>query len=306
LCRNGFGVVRGDSLIDRRFDKAGADSILVVTPFYAAPPQRGAVSYFGKLGARTRKPFLIYHIPGRAGFALTVDTLEAIKDQVPHFAGLKNTDTDFGFVTGALARLGRGFRIFAGLELPTLPMLGIGGCGMMITASNVAPHLVAQLYETFVKREIDGAIALNLRLYPLFRGVGLESSPIPVSTCSSDWASSRRMNIAVHWFRLLLTSRNNSTKFWPTSVWSDGLRARARPSPKGDDTFDSPVALGQPTRRSYLNGSAFSPKLLCRKIRALAHRFELLPHDCGMNFSLVKRLRGEPAVRASHDILAPD
>ena len=107
------------SLIDR-FDKAGADSILVVTPFYAAPPQRGAVAYFGKLGARTKRPFLIYHIPGRAGFALTVDTLEAIKDQVPHFAGLKNTDTDVGFATGALARLGRGFRIFAGLELPTL------------------------------------------------------------------------------------------------------------------------------------------------------------------------------------------
>ena len=113
------------SLIDRS-DKVGADSILVVTPLYAAPPQRGAVSYFGKLGARTRRPFLIYHIPGRAGFALTVDTLEAIKDQVPHFVGLKNTDTDVGFVTGALPRLGRGFRIFAGLELPTLPMLGIG------------------------------------------------------------------------------------------------------------------------------------------------------------------------------------
>jgi dihydrodipicolinate synthase/N-acetylneuraminate lyase len=59
-------------------------------------------------------------------------------------------------------------------------MLGIGGCGMMITASNVAPHLVAQFYETFAKRDIDGAIALNLKLYPLFRGVALESSPIPV------------------------------------------------------------------------------------------------------------------------------
>lgn len=167
------------SLIDR-FEKAGADSILVVTPFYAAPPQRGAISYFARLGARTRRPFLIYHIPGRAGFALTVDTLQAIKDQVSHFAGLKNTDVDVGFVTGALARLGRDFRIFAGLELPTLPMLGIGGCGMMITASNVAPHLVAQLYEMFAKRDIDGAIALNLKLYPLFRGVALESSPIPV------------------------------------------------------------------------------------------------------------------------------
>ena len=160
--------------------EARADAILVVTPFYSAPPQRGAVSYFAKLGVRTRRPFLIYHIPGRAGFTLAVDTLAAIKDEVPHFAGLKNTDTDVGFVTGALARLGRDFRIFAGLELPTLPMLGIGGCGMMITASNVAPHLVSQLYETFAKGDIDGAIALNLKLYPLFRGVALESSPIPV------------------------------------------------------------------------------------------------------------------------------
>src|SRR6516165_2729065 len=134
------------TLIDR-FDKAGADSILVVTPFYAAPPQRGAVSYFGKLGSRTERPFLIYHIPGRTGFALTIDTLEAIKEEVPHFAGLKNTDTDVGFVTGALRRLGSDCRIFAGLELPTVPMLSVGSCGMMITASNVAPRLVAQLYE---------------------------------------------------------------------------------------------------------------------------------------------------------------
>jgi 4-hydroxy-tetrahydrodipicolinate synthase len=167
------------SLIDR-FDKVGADSILVVTPIYSTPPQRGAVSYFANLGARTKRPFLIYHIPARAGFTLTVDTLAAIKDRVPHFSGLKNTDTDIGFVTGAFARLGRGFRIFAGLELPTLPMLGIGGCGMMITASNVAPGMVSQMYETFAKGDVDGAIALNLKLYPLFRGVALESSPIPV------------------------------------------------------------------------------------------------------------------------------
>jgi 4-hydroxy-tetrahydrodipicolinate synthase len=167
------------ALIDQ-FDQAGADSILVVTPFYSAPPQRGAISYFTKLAGRTKRPFLIYHIPARTGFTLTIDTLAAIKDRVPHFAGLKNTDTDVGLVTGALARLGRDFRIFAGLELPTLPMLGIGGCGMMITASNVAPRMVSQLYEAFDKKDTDGAIAMNLKLYPLFRGVTLETSPIPV------------------------------------------------------------------------------------------------------------------------------
>ena len=79
----------------------------MVTPFYSAPPQRGAVSYFASLGARTNKPFLIYHIPARAGFTLTVDTLAALKDDVPHFCGLKNTDTDVGLVTGAF-RAGSG------------------------------------------------------------------------------------------------------------------------------------------------------------------------------------------------------
>jgi 4-hydroxy-tetrahydrodipicolinate synthase len=141
---------KNSALVDR-FDKAGADSILVVTPYYASPPQRGFVSYFAKLGTRTNKPFLIHHIPARAGFTLTVDTLAAIKDKAPNFRGLKNTDSDVGLVTGACARLGRDFRIFAGLELPTLPMLSIGGCGMMITASNVAPRMVPQLYDTLPK-----------------------------------------------------------------------------------------------------------------------------------------------------------
>ena len=166
------------SLVDR-FDKAGADSILVVTPFYSAPPQRGAISYFANLGARTKRPLLIYHIPARAAFTLTVDTLAAIKDRVPHFSGLKNTDTDVGFVTGAFARLGRDLRIFAGWSFQLCRCSAIGGCGMMITASNVAPGMVSQLYDTFAKGDLDAAIALNLKLYPLFRGVALESQPDP-------------------------------------------------------------------------------------------------------------------------------
>lgn len=163
-----------------RFQAAGPDSVLVVTPYYAAPPQRGMISFFAEAGARTDKPLLIYHIPNRAGVTLTVDTLEAIKEKVPHFAGLKNTDTDIALVAGALARLGRDFRIFAGLEFPTLPMLSVGGCGMMITASNVAPRLVAELYELFSRGDVEGAISRNLKLYPLFRAVSFETSPIPV------------------------------------------------------------------------------------------------------------------------------
>lgn len=163
-----------------RFEKAGTDSIVVVTPYYAAPPQRGLVSFFAEVGARTEKPLLVYHIPGRAGVSLTVDTIEAIKQKVPNFVGMKNTDTDVGLVTGILARLGPDFRIFAGLEHPTLPILAVGGAGSMITASNVAPRMVAELCELSAKGDFEAARALNIRLYPLFRAVALETSPIPV------------------------------------------------------------------------------------------------------------------------------
>ena len=163
-----------------RFEKAGADSIVVVTPYYSAPPQRGMVSYFARIGERTQRPLLVYHIPGRAGVSLTVDTVVAIKEKVPHFVGMKNTDADISLVTGILARLGRDFRIFAGLEHPTLPTLAVGGAGMMITASNVAPKLVANLYDQFAAGRIAQAQETNFRLYPLFRAVAFEASPIPV------------------------------------------------------------------------------------------------------------------------------
>lgn len=167
------------ALVDR-YDRLDVNSILVVTPYYSAPPQRGVVSYFAKVGEHTKKPLLAYHIPGRAAFRFSVDTLVAIKDKVPNFVGLKNTDSDVDLVTAAFGRLGRDFRIFAGADMPTLPMLAIGCCGMMITASNVAPRLVANLYETFAKGDINGACNQNIALYPLLKGVGLESSPIPV------------------------------------------------------------------------------------------------------------------------------
>lgn len=168
------------ALLVERFDKIDVDSIVIVTPFYSAPPQRGVLEYFTKLGARTEKPLLAYHIPGRAAFRLEIDTLAAIKERVPHFVGLKNTDADMEFVTGAIAKLGRDFRIFAGSELPALPTLAVGGSGLMITASNVAPKLVAQLYDAIAARDIARATEVNLKLYPLFRGVAFESSPIPI------------------------------------------------------------------------------------------------------------------------------
>src|ERR1700682_3091450 len=83
-------------------EKAGADAVVSVTPYYARPPQRGLVAFFTDLAGRTELPFLIYHIPGRAAVSVTAETFEAIAQRCPNFVGLKKTATNLGWVCAPL------------------------------------------------------------------------------------------------------------------------------------------------------------------------------------------------------------
>jgi 4-hydroxy-tetrahydrodipicolinate synthase len=164
--------------LTERFQKLGVETIFVVTPYYCAPPQRALVSFFADIAHRTDRPLLIYHIPGRAAVRLTVDTLVAIRERAENFVGLKNTDDDIALVTGALHRLGEGFRIFCGTEKMSLPMLSVGGCGAMISVSNVIPDKVARLCELSLSGDAEGARHLNDELSELFAAIDYDTSPI--------------------------------------------------------------------------------------------------------------------------------
>ncbi len=107
-------------------EEAGADALLVVTPYYIKPPQRGLVEYFVEIGKRTPLPLMIYHIPGRAAVSITPATLAKIAERLPNLVGLKHAANDFEYLTETLALLGSEFRIFCGLEALSLPMLVIG------------------------------------------------------------------------------------------------------------------------------------------------------------------------------------
>jgi dihydrodipicolinate synthase/N-acetylneuraminate lyase len=87
--------------------KAGADAIMVLTPFFIRAPQRGVVAYFEDVAKRTDKPLLMYHIPGRSAFKVELDTLARLCDAIPHFVGIKHAADDHGFVTQMIAKLGR-------------------------------------------------------------------------------------------------------------------------------------------------------------------------------------------------------
>jgi len=160
--------------------RAGANALLVVTPYYIKPPQRGLIEYFVDIASRTSLPVLIYHIPGRAAVGVTIDTIAQVRDRVANLAGLKHAVNDLGFATECLARFGADFRIFVGLEELSFPMMVIGACGVMNAVGNLAPGKVARLCTAVVQGDMDSARRLHFELFELNQAVFFDTNPIPI------------------------------------------------------------------------------------------------------------------------------
>lgn len=160
--------------------KAGVDALLIVTPYYIRPPQRGLVEYYVELGKHSTLPLMVYHIPGRAAVSMTLDSFKAMADRVPTFVGMKHAVNDLGFVTECLAAFGPGFRIFVGLEELSYPMLMLGACGMMNAVGNLAPREVAALYDAVANGHVAEARRLHFHLFELNRAVFYDTNPIPI------------------------------------------------------------------------------------------------------------------------------
>lgn len=160
--------------------RAGVDGLLIVTPYYAKPPQRGLVEYYVDLAARTSLPVMVYHIPGRTAVGVTLDTFKQIADRAPNFVGMKHAVNDLGFVTECLRHFGPDFRIFVGLEELSFPMLAVGACGLMNAVGNLAPGTVARLYEAVRRGDMAEARQRHFSLFELNQAVFFDTNPIPI------------------------------------------------------------------------------------------------------------------------------
>lgn len=163
-----------------RAEKAGADAVLVVTPYYIKPSQRGLVEYFVAVGQRTGLPFLIYHIPGRAAVSVKSTTVARVAERIPNLVGIKHAANDLELITEMLSALGPDFRIFCGLEVLSLPMLVLGASGLMNAVSNLAPGPVAALYQAVAEGNLERARKLHFELFELNQSIFLDTNPIPL------------------------------------------------------------------------------------------------------------------------------
>lgn len=159
---------------------AGATALLVVTPYYIQPPQRGLVEYFATVAEHVDLPLLAYHIPVRASVSLEAATVEAIAERAESFVGMKHASRDLALVTEVLNRLGPEFRVFVGLEELSLPMLVVGGCGLMNAVGNLVPDRVAALWQAVDRGDLAEARKVHVELWELNKSVFFDTNPIPM------------------------------------------------------------------------------------------------------------------------------
>ena len=158
---------------------AGADALLIVTPYYIKPPQRGIIEYYLEVTQDVAIPWMIYHIPGRAAVSITMETIKELKENSPNFVGMKHAVSDLGFVSQCLAEF-PDFKIFVGLEHLSFPELTIGAVGLMNAVGNLRPHILAEMCQAVWDNDLEKGKALHHHLFELNESVFYDTNPIPI------------------------------------------------------------------------------------------------------------------------------
>jgi 4-hydroxy-tetrahydrodipicolinate synthase len=159
--------------------QAGADGALLISPYYNKPTQEGIFEHYAEIARRTAFPLLVYNIPGRTASNILPPTLA----RLAHFeqvVGVKEACGDLGQIAEVIARCPEDFRVLSGDDVLTLPLLAIGGHGVICTTSNVAPSEMVELVRSFRAGDVERARRMHYRMMPLFDVLFCETNPIPV------------------------------------------------------------------------------------------------------------------------------
>ena len=163
----------------RHAEHAGADAVLVVTPYYNKPTQEGLYQHFKAINDAIGIPILIYNIPARSVIDMSVDTMKRLYE-LKNIAGVKDATANMTRVTQQRAAMGAEFNQLSGEDITALGFMAHGGHGCISVTSNVAPRLCAGFQTACLKGDYAAALKLQDKLAPLHMDLFIETSPAPV------------------------------------------------------------------------------------------------------------------------------
>lgn len=160
-------------------DEAGADGLLVITPYYNKTTQRGCIEHFKAIAKEVKKPIIIYNVPSRTGLNILPETLYELS-KVPNIEGVKEASSDIVQITRIAQLCGNNMDIYSGNDDQVVPILSIGGKGVISVVANILPKDTHDMVAKFMEGDIKGSLKLQLKMLPLIKALFIETNPIPV------------------------------------------------------------------------------------------------------------------------------
>ena len=165
-------------------DKAGADALLVVTPYYNKATQNGLIAHFTAIADKVNKPIILYNVPSRTGCNLLPATVAELAKH-PNIAAIKEASGNMSQVVDLIARCGEDITVYSGEDGLTVPILSMGGMGTISVLSNVVPKEAVAMTDAFFAGRIQEAAQWQCRLLPLVDCLFSEVNPIPAKAALS-------------------------------------------------------------------------------------------------------------------------
>ena len=160
----------------------GADASLQVSPYYNRPTQSGLYEHFKAIAQSVKIPIILYNIAGRTGVNIEPETIARLAQDCKNIVAVKEASGSLDQMSRIKALSPKNFALISGDDSLTLPVLSIGGIGIISVVANIVPRDVADLVEAFNKGDMQKAQMLHYKLLPLIKAVFLETNPIPVKT----------------------------------------------------------------------------------------------------------------------------
>jgi 4-hydroxy-tetrahydrodipicolinate synthase len=171
--------------LTRRAEAAGCHGVMAVTPYYNRPSQAGLVAHFEAIAGASALPVMLYNIPARTGRRIEVDTMARLAAH-PGILAVKDAVGDLAFTTETIGAVGGDLAVYSGDDVNTLPLLAVGGVGLVSVAAHLAGRQVKRLVEAAAAGDLGEARRLHLALAPLCRALFLEPNPMAVKAAMNE------------------------------------------------------------------------------------------------------------------------
>ena len=168
-------------LITREAKKSGADAALLVSPYYNKPTQEGLYRHYKTVAEAVKMPLILYNVPGRTAVNVLPSTVARLAE-IKNIVGIKEATGDMKQVSEVIRLCGDRLDVLSGDDFTTLPLMALGGQGVISVSANVAPKLVSQMCSLWDQGKHDEARAIHYKLEPLNAAMFIETNPIPVKT----------------------------------------------------------------------------------------------------------------------------